>query len=240
MTKKITYGTLFLLPAMLGGENSNDVLPDLNHTIMDGLTHFIVEDLRSARRFLRKAGFKHDFSKIWFGELNEHTQELSFEQLIEPLKQGHDVGLLSEAGVPCLADPGADIVKIAQQKGIKVAPLTGPSSIILALMGSGFNGQNFAFHGYLPRKPKEREEELGKLERNCYQHNQTQIFIETPYRNLQMIESIIKKCKPETLLCIGCNMTLPSESVVTKSISQWAKSNHPYNKKPAVFLLFHP
>ncbi len=207
---------------------------------MEKLTHFIAEDRRSARRFLRKAGYKTDFATTWMGELNEHTPAEEYPNLIKPLEEGKDVGLLSEAGVPCLADPGAEIVKIAQQKNIKVVPLIGPSSILLALMASGFNGQNFAFHGYLPRKQKEREAMLKILEKNCYQTHQTQIFIETPYRNLQMLESILKRCHPETLLCVGCDLTLPSESIRTMSIRQWAKEPLPYHKRPAVFLLYHP
>jgi 16S rRNA (cytidine1402-2'-O)-methyltransferase len=240
ISKQSQTGTLYLLPALLGGENTTDVLPEYNHRIMYDLDHFIVEDLRSARRFLRKAGYTKEFEKVWLGELNEHTLLEDIGALIAPLLKGHDTGLLSEAGVPCLADPGAEVVKAAQQRGIKVVPMTGPSSVILALMASGFNGQHFLFHGYLPRKPKEREDQLAQLERDAYQKNQTQIFIETPYRNLQMIESILKRCKPETMLCIGCDLTLPTESVLTKSISQWARSPLPYHKKPAVFLIFHP
>lgn len=240
MKQQKKYGTLYLLPSLLGGEDSTHVLPALNHEIMARLDNFIVEDLRSARRFLRKAGFTKDFDTIHFGILNEHTEASHFDTLMQPLLEGTNVGLLSDAGVPCLADPGAEVVKRAQRKGILVRPLTGPSSITLALMASGFNGQNFTFHGYLPRKQNERETKLLSLERDAYQLNQTQIFIETPYRNLQMIESILKKLRPETLLCVACDITLPEESVITRSVKQWKSAPLPYHKKPAVFLLFHP
>ncbi len=240
MTQQNKFGTLYLLPSLLGGEHTSHVLPALNHEVMARLEHYIVEDLRSARRFLRKAGYSKDFDTIHFGVLNEHTESLHFDTLMTPLLAGHDVGLLSDAGVPCLADPGAEVVKRAQRKGIPVKPLTGPSSVTLALMASGFNGQNFTFHGYLPRKQNEREAKLLSLERDAYKLNQTQIFIETPYRNLQMIESTLKVCRPETLLCVACDITLPEESVITRSVKQWKSAPLPYHKKPAVFLLFHP
>ncbi|MCK9168732.1 MAG: SAM-dependent methyltransferase [Bacteroidales bacterium] len=240
MNHKKNTGTLYLIPALLGGENTHDVLPEFNHTVITGLRHFIVEDLRSARRFLRKTGFTHDFSNVHFGEINKHTDPSEYVQRILPLEEGFDMGLISEAGVPCLADPGAEIVKIAQQRNLRVVPLTGPSSIILALIASGFNGQNFCFHGYLPVQPPERERKITELEKNCYAMHQTQIFIETPYRNLAMIDSLLKKCRGETLLCIACNITLEEESIRTMPIAEWKKSALPYHKKPTVFLLFHP
>lgn len=233
-------GTLFLLPSLLGDEPSNHVLPDYNHMVMHELNNFIVEDLRTARRFLRKAGYSKDFDLVNFGVLNEHTTDGEYSKLLTPLLEGKDTGLLSDAGVPCLADPGADVVRIAQQKNIRVVPLTGPSSILLALMASGFNGQHFLFHGYLPKKQNEREHFLKSIEQNAYAKDQTQIFIETPYRNLQLIESILSTCREETLLCIACDLSLSSESVLTKTVKQWKKAPLPYQKKPTVFLLFHP
>ena len=203
------------------------------------MDEFIVEELKTARRFLRKIGYKKDFDEVVFHLLNEHTEETEVEGFLDSLKAGKNVGLLSEAGTPCIADPGAEIVRIAQQRNIKVVPLIGPSSIYLALMASGFNGQNFIFHGYLPVDKRERKRKLLELEQNAGKLGQTQIFIETPYRNNQMLQSIIEVCNPEVLLCVATNITGSDESIVSKRVKDWRKTNLNIHKQPTVFLLYH-
>jgi 16S rRNA (cytidine1402-2'-O)-methyltransferase len=175
---------------------------------------------------------------LFFYVLNEHTKPEEVFNYLEMIEKGKNIGLLSEAGVPCIADPGADIVKIAQEKNIDVIPLIGPSSILLSLMSSGFNGQNFAFLGYLPIDKKQRTDKLKDIERNIYQNNQTQIFIEAPYRNNQLIEAILNTCRNETMLCIACELTTDNEFIKTKSISNWKKTKFDFHKKNTVLLLY--
>jgi 16S rRNA (cytidine1402-2'-O)-methyltransferase len=214
------------------------VIPAGNRNIIFSLREFITEEEKTARRFLRKVGVTGDFSNITFRIYNEHSESVEIRPVIDSLLKGNDVGLMSEAGTPCIADPGADIVREAHRNDIRVIPLTGPSSIILALMASGFNGQNFTFNGYLPVNKNDRIRSLKQLERKVYKENQTQIFIEAPYRNLAMFESIMEACSSDTNLCIACDLTMESESIVTMSIREWKKHVPEINKRPAVFLLF--
>jgi len=230
-------GHLYLIPTPLGESGFEAGLPSVNHLILEKIDTFIVEELRTARRFLRKAGYTKDFGSVTFHILNEHTADNEASDMLGEAIAGHPVGLLSEAGLPCVADPGNVIVRLAHSKGIKVIPLTGPSSIMLALMASGLNGQNFTFHGYLPVKPEERSRALRELESAASKNNQTQIFIETPYRNLQMLESIVKTCNSSLMLCIAADLTLQTEWIRCMSVGEWKKQKPEIHKRPAVFLL---
>jgi len=229
--------TLYLIPTTLGETDLNSVLPLGNLQIINNLKYFIVENLRSARRFLKQVNREINIDELTFSELNEHTNLLDLQQFITPLLKGNDVGILSEAGCPCTADPGAAIVEIAHKKGIKIVPLVGPSSILLSLMASGFNGQNFAFNGYLPIDKKARINKLKALETRVLTENQTQIFIETPYRNNQLLQDIIENLKPQTKLCIACELTTTNEFIKTSLLSDWKKNKADFNKKPAIFLI---
>jgi 16S rRNA (cytidine1402-2'-O)-methyltransferase len=230
-------GNLYLIPTPLGETGFEAGLPSYNLQILCKIDTFIVEELRTARRFLRKAGYEKDFETVTFYLLNEHTPDFEAENMLVKLLSGKHIGLLSEAGLPCIADPGNIIVRLAHSKGIRVVPLVGPSSIMLALMGSGLNGQNFVFHGYLPVKPDERSRALRELDHSAIKNKQTQIFIETPYRNLQMLESIIKNCNPSLVLCIAVDLTLETEWIRSLPISEWKKQKPDLHKRPAVFLL---
>jgi 16S rRNA (cytidine1402-2'-O)-methyltransferase len=230
-------GNLYLIPTPLGETGFEAGLPVFNHQILKNITIFIVEELRTARRFLRKAGYTEDFESVIFYLLNEHTPDNEAVTMLEKAIAGNHIGLLSEAGLPCIADPGNIIVRLAHRKGIRVIPLTGPSSIMLALMASGLNGQNFVFHGYLPVKPDERTKTLKELEKVIFKSNQTQIFIETPYRNLAMLESILKVCHPSLMLSIAVDLTLKTEWIRSMPVSEWKKQKPELHKRPAVFLL---
>jgi len=200
------------------------------------LKHFIVEDIRTTRRYLSKIGVLTPIDQIDFQLLNEHTKQTEIELLLKPLLEGNDVGLLSEAGLPAVADPGSQLVAIGNRIGLKIVPLTGPSSIFLTLMASGLNGQNFAFVGYLPIKTDERKKRIKQLELRSKQEQQTQIFIEAPYRNLHLFQDIINECNPETLLTLGVELTTISEFIATKKIREWKNSTFPdINKKNCVF-----
>jgi 16S rRNA (cytidine1402-2'-O)-methyltransferase len=233
----MTKGNLYLIPTPLGETGFEASLPAYNLQILQTIDVFIVEELRTARRFLRKAGYTKDFENVEFYLLNEHTPDNEALTMLEKAGSGQNIGLLSEAGLPCIADPGNIVVRLAHQKGIRVIPLTGPSSIMMALMASGFNGQNFVFHGYLPVKPEERAKALRELEQAQARHNQTQIFIETPYRNIAMLESIVKTCHPSLMLCIAVDLTLTTEWIRSLAISEWKKQKPDLHKRPAVFLL---
>ena len=230
-------GNLYLIPTVLGDTSPSDVLPASVFEVLNRLKHYIAEDIRTARRFLRKAGSSVPIDDIVFLELNKYTNEDDLAGFLEYADAGHDTGLLSEAGVPCVADPGSQITAIAHQSGIRVIPLTGPSSIILALMASGLNGQNFAFHGYLPVKSGERNKMLKRLEQESALKGQAQIFMETPYRNMQILDAIISVCKPSTLLCIASDITLESELISTRKVSRWAKKKPDIHKRPAIFII---
>ena len=198
---------LYLIPNLLGETPVEQVLPPYNRQIILGIRHFIVEDVRTARRFLKLVDRSIDIDQLTFYTLNKHTNPGEVSGMLKPLEEGSPMGVISEAGCPAVADPGADVVAIAQRKGLQVIPLVGPSSIILAVMGSGFNGQSFAFNGYLPIEPEDRIKTLKKLEQRAYTENQTQLFIETPYRNAKMMSDILKACRPQTHLCIAAGLT---------------------------------
>jgi 16S rRNA (cytidine1402-2'-O)-methyltransferase len=232
-------GKLYLLPTTLGDfETTSRVIPAFNIETMHQLDIFIVEQVRTARRFLVKIKHPTPIDEITFFELNKHTNEEEIGTYLNSALKGKSIGLLSEAGTPCIADPGAAIVKIAQNLKIEVVPLVGPNSIILALMASGFNGQQFAFHGYLPIEKNELVKKIKDMEASARRLDQTQIFIETPYRNHQVFENLLKTCEPQTLLCVATDLTLITEKVKTKSISQWKKEKVDFHKKPTVFLLY--
>jgi 16S rRNA (cytidine1402-2'-O)-methyltransferase len=230
-------GNLYLIPTPLGETGLEAGIPSFNMQILQRIDTFIVEELRTARRFLRKAGYLKDFETVTFYLLNEHTPDDEAAGMLVNALNGQHIGLLSEAGLPCIADPGNIAVRLAHQKGIRVIPLTGPSSIMLALMASGLNGQNFVFHGYLPVKPNERTKTLRDLESAATRNNQTQISIETPYRNLQMLESIIKSCHSSLTLCIAVDLTLETEWIRSMPLNEWKRQKPDLHKRPAVFLL---
>ena len=228
---------LYLTPTLLSDNTDpQKVLPPNVIEVIHSLRQFVVEDIRTARRFLSKAKHPDSIESLHFRELNEHTSDKEIAPLL-PYLMAEDTGLLSEAGVPAVADPGAKIVCLAHANGITVVPLTGPSSILLALMASGLNGQSFSFVGYLPVKRNERQERLQVLERRSFSENQTQIFIETPYRNMQLLEDILQCCQPDTLLTIASDITGVNEHIMTKSIKNWKKKLPELNKIPTVFLL---
>ena len=229
---------LYLLPVTLGDTPIETVLPSYNHDIIVHIRHFIVEDIRSARRFLKKVDRNIDIDSLTFYPLNKHTSPEALSGYLKPLEAGESMGVISEAGCPAVADPGADVVAIAQRKGLRVIPLVGPSSIILSVMGSGFNGQSFAFHGYLPIDAPERIKTLKLLEQRIYSENQTQLFIETPYRNHKMFDDIVSTCRPQTKLCIAANLTCEGEYIKTRNIKDWKGHCTDLSKIPYIFLLY--
>ncbi|NDV58935.1 SAM-dependent methyltransferase [Bacteroides sp. 519] len=229
---------LYLIPVTLGETEIDTVLPPYNKEIILNIRHFIVENVRTARRFLKKVDRDIDIDTLTFYTLNKHTSPEDISGYLKPLAEGNSMGVISEAGCPAVADPGADVVAIAQHKNLNVVPLVGPSSILLAIMGSGFNGQSFSFHGYLPIDSGERIRKLKSLEQGVYSDNQTQLFIETPYRNNKMLEDILQNCRPQTKLCIAANLTCEDEYIKTKSIKDWQKKTPDLNKVPCIFLLF--
>ena len=229
---------LYLIPVTLGDTAIEKVLPAHNREIILGIKHFIVEDVRSARRFLKKVERSINIDELTFYPLNKHTSPEDISGYLKPLQAGESMGVISEAGCPAVADPGADVVAIAQRKNLKVVPLVGPSSIILSVMGSGFNGQSFAFHGYLPIEPSERIKRIKALEGRIYTENQTQLFIETPYRNNKMMEDIVKNCRPQTKLCIAANITCEDEYIKTRSIKEWQGKLPDLSKIPCIFLIY--
>lgn len=231
-------GTLYLIPVPLGPTPPQDSLHPAVLATIRPLTHFVVEQAKTARAFLKAAGTEQPLQALQLEELNEHTRPDALDRLLAPLRAGHDIGLLSEAGCPAVADPGANLVAAAQQEDIRVVPLIGPSSLLLALMASGLNGQRFAFQGYLPAKEGERLKALRELESESRKRQQTQLFIETPYRNLQMFDGILAACQATTRLTVATDLTLPSESVKTRTIAQWKKQTPPdIERRPTVFLL---
>ncbi|MDR0686271.1 MAG: SAM-dependent methyltransferase [Dysgonamonadaceae bacterium] len=230
---------LYLIPVPLGETKISKVLPPFNKDIILSIHHFIVENVRTARRFLKQVEPKINPDNLIFYTLNQHVSPAEISDFIQPAENGFPLGVISEAGCPAIADPGADIVAIAQKKGIRVVPLVGPSSILLALMASGFNGQNFAFNGYLPVESEARIKSLKSLEKRVYSEYQTQLFIETPYRNKKMVETILQTCRPHTKLCIAADITLETEWIVTLSVSEWKKQILPdLAKHPCIFALY--
>ena len=230
-------GKLILFPVGLGADDLSICLPAYNAQLLNTCHTFIVEELRTARRFLKKAGYQYAIDDTTFFVLNEHTQALDIEHYLDEIPKGNNVGLLSEAGLPCIADPGAMAVRMAQHKGYEVVPLVGPSSLLMALMASGLNGQNFAFVGYLPIDKYERTKAIKNLELRVLHENQTQIFIETPYRARQMIELLANTCNPNTYICVATDITLDTQFIKTKTAAQWKKHLPDINKRNTVFLI---
>jgi len=216
-----------------------DVVPEANRRVIDSLDYFIVENTRSARRFLSRAGVARPISELEFVELNEHTTSAAdVERMLLPLEQGRSAGVISEAGLPGVADPGAQVVEAAHRRGIRVVPLVGPSSIMLALMASGQNGQSFAFNGYLPVKEPERSRAIRSFEKRARAERQSQIFIEAPYRNVKLLEALLGVLSPSTMLTVAADITSPSESISTRSVEQWRRSGIPdIGKRPTIFIL---
>jgi 16S rRNA (cytidine1402-2'-O)-methyltransferase len=231
-------GTLYLFPVHLSESPLENVLPAYNRNLLLPIRQFIVEDVRTARRFLKASDKSFDIDACTFHTLNKHTTPDEISGYLQALKQGLDMGLLSEAGCPAIADPGADIVRIAQEKGYKIVPLVGPSSILLALMASGFNGQRFAFEGYLPVDKDERSKSVKRLETRSYAEDMTQIFIETPFRNAKMLEDLCANLRPQTRICVAFDLTGPEESIRTKSAEAWRKNPAILTKKPCIFLIY--
>ena len=231
---------LYLIPVTLGETEYQKVLPEYNKKIIRGIKNFIVENRRSAIRFLKLADSSIDIDSLEFLELNEHSDLAKISNYLDPLlKKKLPMGIISEAGCPAVADPGAAVVEMAQKKNLKVVPLSGPSSMIMAVMASGLNGQSFAFNGYLPVKPNERAAKIRQLENRAWNEKQTQLFIEAPYRNLKMLESILNSCRNETRVCVAAGLTTEQEFVRTLSVAEWKKSNEPpINKIPAIFLIY--
>jgi len=227
---------LYLIPTTLGNSGLKSVLPDNITNIVKSINVFIVENIRTARRYLKKLDKDIVIDDLTFYVLNKHTNYNDFDSFLDKINES-DIGIISESGCPAVADPGSDIVSIAHKKNIRVVPLVGPSSILLSLMASGFSGQNFAFNGYLPVKPSERQNKLVELERSVFKQNQTQIFIETPYRNNQMLNDILKTCSNNLKVCVACNLTLDDEFIISKPVSFWKKNNIDLNKKFVIFLL---
>ena len=233
-------GVLYMIPCPISDQTDvYDVVPEANRRVMDSLDYFIVENVRSARRFLSKAGISRKIDELEFVELNEHTVAgQAVEAMVKPLLAGRSAGVISEAGVPGVADPGALVVEACHKHNIRVVPLVGPSSILLAMMASGLNGQSFAFNGYLPVKPPERSKAIKALERRAHAEKQSQIFIEAPYRNVKLMEQMLQVCAAESKLTVACDITSPEELIVTRTIAQWRKCGVPdIAKRPTIFII---
>ncbi len=230
-------GSLFLIPAPLGDSPVEAIIPSEAIEKVKSLSCFIVENERSARRYLIKLGTHIPIDRMEFMILDKTTLPEESETYLKPAEENRDIGVITEAGVPGVADPGATIVKLAHRKGIRVVPLVGPSSILLALMGSGLNGQNFAFNGYLPIPSKERINRIKLLETKSMRDSQSQIFMEAPYRNQKLLTELIGHCRPETYLCLAVDLTLPSEFIKTKKTGEWKKEVPNINRRPTIFIL---
>lgn len=229
---------LYLIPVTLGDTPIEQVLPSYNHGVIMNIRHFIVEEIRTARRFLRQVDRNFPIDESQFYEMGKHADAQRFAAYLKPLEEGQPVGVISEAGCPAVADPGADVVAIAQRRGLRVVPLVGPSSMIMAVMGSGLNGQSFAFNGYLPIEPADRAKRLKTLEARAWNEHQTQLFIETPYRNRKMFDTLLSTLRPQTRMCIAAGITTPQEYIRTHTIQDWKKQTLPdLSKVPAIFLI---
>lgn len=234
----MAHGRLYLVPTWLSEEAPPAaVLPAPVLERIHELAHFVVEDAKSARRFLAACGHPRPMREIAMRELNEHTPAKDVPALLAPLLEGHDAGLMSEAGVPAVADPGAALVREAHARGLQVVPLVGPSSILLALMASGLEGQRFRFVGYLPAEAAARRTALAELERVSARDRETQVFIETPYRNETLLADVLQSCRPSTRLAVAADLTSPAQSVAMRSIAEWRRDASPIGKRPAIFLL---
>ncbi len=234
-------GKLYLIPTPIGENASWDItLPAGNRRLLDEIGYFVVENTRTARRFLARSGLRRPIDELVFTELNEHTPPEAVAPMLEPLlERGENIGVMSEAGLPCIADPGALLVAAAHRHGIEVVPLVGPNSITLALMASGANGQSFAFNGYLPVKAPERQRAIRRFERRAHEERQTQIFIEAPYRNRKLFDDLLAVCSAETHLCVACDLAEADQYVRSQRIAEWKKSGAPlFEKRPAIFILF--
>ncbi len=230
---------LYLIPVNISDASLNNVIPTGNLHIVKMLRYLIVENVRTARRFLKRWDKSFDIDSIIFHELNGHTDLSEVGEWLEPLRHGESMGVMSEAGCPAVADPGALVVEIAQREGLKVVPLVGPSSILMSLMVSGFNGQGFAFNGYLPIDESQKVRAIRELENESQAKNRTEIFIETPYRNNSMVKFLSENLRPDTLLCVASDITDPEkESIKTMPASQWRKNTENYDKRPAIFLIY--
>lgn len=230
-------GKLYLIPSPLGENDPAEVIPSYVLELLQHINHYVVEEFRTVRRYLSRAGLKGKIDGLQMYELNEHTPVAQIEGYIKVLQDGNDVGLISEAGLPAVADPGAQLVDLAHRHGIEVIPLVGPSSLMLALMGSGLNGQCFAFTGYLPVKPDERKAKIKLIEKVSAQLRQSQIMIETPYRNGQLFADLLAVCGPKTRICVAADITLPTQAILTKSVAEWKKNPIEIGKRPCVFVL---
>lgn len=231
--------TLYLIPVTLGETPLEQVLPSYNKEVILSVKHFIVEEVRTARRFLKQVDRSINIDDLTFYPMGKHADASLFSKYLDVLRKGENMGIISEAGCPAVADPGADVVAIAQREGLHVVPLVGPSSILLAVMGSGFNGQSFAFHGYLPINPGERSKRLKQLEVRSASEHQTQLFIETPYRNHKMIADILSTCSPRTRLCIASGLTTEQEYLRSQTIKEWKQMSLPDLKKiPTIFAIY--
>lgn len=236
----MTKGTIYMIPCPISDDTPVwDVLPEANRKVMNSLDYFIVENTRSARRFLSKAGVERRIEELEFVELNEHTTDArEVERMLKPVLEGRSAGVISEAGVPGVADPGAAIAALSHRHGVRVVPLVGPSSILMSVMASGLNGQSFAFVGYLPIKEPERQRRLKELERRAVEENQSQLFIEAPYRNVKLFETLVKSLSPRMKLTVATDITAPEEYIRTESIEAWRKAGVPaIEKRPTIFLL---
>ncbi len=233
----VEKGKLYLIPSPLGENDPAEVIPGPVLKSLEGFRTFVVEEVRTARRYLSKAGLRGKIGDLEFHELNEHTDEATIEGYIRLFDGGNDVALISEAGLPAVADPGAQLVALAHRHGIEVVPCVGPSSLMMALMASGLNGQSFAFCGYIPTKTDERRNRLKTLEKVSAQLRQTQILIETPYRNDSLFADILSVCGASTRVCVACNITMPDAYIKTMKVAQWKKEGLVIGKRPCVFLL---
>jgi 16S rRNA (cytidine1402-2'-O)-methyltransferase len=234
----INYGTLYLIPITLGESPINQVIPEYNNAIINEIDVYVVENIKTARRFLKRAGIIKPIDELTFYEIGKRSEATNYPTFIKPLLDGKNIGVLSEAGCPGVADPGEEIVALAQEKNIKVVPLVGPSSILLSLMASGFNGQSFCFHGYLPIEQKDRINKLKDLERIAFRDKQTQLFIETPYRNMPLFKDILSTLNNNSRLCVAVDITSNTEEIYTKTIEYWKKETKlDLNKRPCIFLI---
>lgn len=234
-----TKGALYLIPTTLGETaETAEVIPTKIYEVINTIDEYIVENEKTARHYLKKLGIKKPLQKIILHPLNQHTQPVEISTYLNSIKEGKNIGVISEAGCPGVADPGSEVVRLAHLNNIQVIPLVGPSSILLAIMASGFNGQSFTFNGYLPKERSERIKKIKDLEKLVYNKNQTQLFIETPYRNMHILEDVLANCELKTKLCIACDITLPTEFIKTKSIGEWKKQIPEIAKRPTLFLIY--
>lgn len=232
------YGKIYMIPCPISEGNPYDVLPEANRAVMASIDYFIVENVRTARRFLSAAKIGRPIEELEFAECNEHTTAMEIAPLLKPILEGRDCGIISEAGLPGVADPGADVVAVAQSKGIDIVPLVGPSSILMALMASGQNGQSFAFNGYLPIKPADRAKAIKNFERRAVQEGQSQIFIEAPYRNDKLFADFLATLAPVVRLTVAVDITSPTQLIRTLPVAEWRRAEKPeMHKKPTIFII---